>query len=57
MSKQTNVGCEFVSRDAKGREGREDVEVDVAGVGLAGDLEGRREAGSFRDEVVQLFAL
>lgn len=57
VCEETNVGCEFVGRDAECAEGRENVEVDVAGVGLAGYLEGGGERGERGDEFVEFFAL
>lgn len=57
VREQSNVGSDFVSGSTEGSEGSENVNVDLAGVGLTSDRIGVLEPRELRNEFVELFDL
>ena len=57
VREETNVGRDLVCGRSERGEGSEDVDVDLARVGLAGDGVGAGEAGELGDESVELLNL
>jgi hypothetical protein len=57
VGKETDIGGDLVSGGTEGSERTENVDVDLAGVGLTSDGVGVLEAGKFGNELVELLNL